>query len=184
MELSAVDSREDYRQYLIEFLQPGILCHKEVVLREEKLVHMILMDFLRASGLKLKLLARKPLPLHAAEVFYISEDQSQLEEDDINFELELMDEARNLFKKLNIPNSSRNRDFVYKRRSRNPLPESETGDENRIGHTIEKEDNVPNNAPKVKHEINKFMMYPPNNLNHQINEKIRKSHPHSISENL
>ena len=114
MELSTVDSHEYYRQFLLELRQPKLLFHEEVVMGERKLVYMILMDFLRATGFKVKISARKPLPLHVAEVLYISGDQSKLEEDDINFELELMDEARNLFKKLNIPNSPRNRDVVCK----------------------------------------------------------------------
>ena len=124
MEMSTVDSHEDYRQYLLEILQPKVLFHDELAMGEGKLVYMILMDFLRATGFKVKLSARKPLPLHVAEVLYMSEDQSKLEEDDLNFEVELMDEARNLFKKLNIPNSPRNRHVVYKRQSRNPLTES------------------------------------------------------------
>ena len=57
-----------------------------------KIVYMMLMDFLRATAFKVKLSARKPLTLHVAEVSFLSEYQSQLEED-INFELELMNEA-------------------------------------------------------------------------------------------
>ena len=68
MEISAVDSHEDYRQYLLEFLQPKILFHEEVAMAEGNLVYMILMDFIRATGFKVKLSARKPLPLHVAEV--------------------------------------------------------------------------------------------------------------------
>ena len=62
-------------------------------------------------------------------MLYISEDQSQLEEDYIKLELELMVEPRSLFKKLNIPNSPRNCDVVYKRRSWNPFSDSEINDE-------------------------------------------------------
>ena len=69
MELSTVDSHEDYRQYLLEFLQPEILFHEELAMGEGKLVYMILIDFLRATGFKVKLSARKPLPLHAAKNF-------------------------------------------------------------------------------------------------------------------
>ena len=50
---------------------------------EGKLVYMILIDFLRAIGFKVKLSAGKLLPLHGAEVLYISEDLSQLEEYEI-----------------------------------------------------------------------------------------------------
>ena len=70
MEISTVDSHEDYRQYLLEFLQPKICLHEEVAMGEGKLVNMILMDFLRAIGFKVKLSARKPLPRHVAEVLY------------------------------------------------------------------------------------------------------------------
>ena len=159
MELSTVDSHEDYRQYLLELLHPKILFHEEVAIGEGKLVYMILMDFLRATGFKVKLSARKPLPIHVAEVLYISEDQSQLEEDDINFELELMEEARNLFKKLSIPNSPRNREIVYKRRIRNQLSESENNDETPIGRVIEKEDDGCNRTPTVRREKNISMPY-------------------------
>ena len=114
MGLSTVDSHEDCRQNLLELLPPKILFHEEVAPGEGKLVDTILMDFLRATRFKVKLSARKPFPLHVAEVLCISKDQSKFEEDDINFEIELMDEARNLFKKLNIPNSPRNRVVTYK----------------------------------------------------------------------
>ena len=49
-----------------------------------------------------------------------------------------MGEARSLVNKLNIPNSPRNRDVVYKRRLRNPLSGSEIDDEPRTGRMIEK----------------------------------------------
>ena len=115
MQLSAVDSHEDYWQDLVELLQPVILFLEEVAMGQVMLVYMILMDFLQATGFNVKLSRRKYFPLHFAEVYYISGCELQLEGDGINFELGLMDEARNFFKELNIPNSSRNRDIVYKR---------------------------------------------------------------------
>ena len=121
-----------------------------------KTVYMILMDFLRAIVFKVKLSARKPLPTHVAEVSYMSEDQAQLEEEEINFELELMNEARNLFKKLNIPNYRRNRDILWKPRSTNPFSESEIGNESSISQAIQQEDDERNHTPKPRHEKNYF----------------------------
>ena len=66
MELSAVDCHEDYRHYLLELMQPEILFHREVAIGEGKLDYMILLDFIRATGSKVKLSSRKPLPLHIA----------------------------------------------------------------------------------------------------------------------
>ena len=175
MELSTVDSHEDYRRYLLELLQHKVLFLEEVAIGEGKLIYMILMDFLWATGFKLKLSARKSLPLDFAEVFYISEDQSKLEEDDIKLALELIDEARNLYKKLNIPNSSRDRDFVHKRRTRNPLSESENNDETPIGRTIEKEDDRCNRTATVRREKNISMPCLPKNFSIKPTRGLVKS---------
>ena len=94
MKLLAVDFHQDCRQHLLEFLQPKIIFHEEVANGEAKLVYMILMDFLRATGLKIKISERKPLSVHVAEVLKISENQSELEEGGMKFGLELTDEAR------------------------------------------------------------------------------------------
>ena len=53
MEFSAVNSHEDNRNYLLQLLEPEILFY-EVATREETLVYMILMDFLREAGFKLE----------------------------------------------------------------------------------------------------------------------------------
>lgn len=77
LDLHSVDSSDDYRQYLLESLQPNILFHEQVVLSERILFYVMLMDFLRCTGRKVKLTASKPLPIHVAEVLYLSENQKK-----------------------------------------------------------------------------------------------------------
>ena len=48
------------------------------------------MDFLRLAGFKIKLSIRKPLPLQVAKILYSSENQQDLEEEDIKYEFDLM----------------------------------------------------------------------------------------------
>ena len=86
-----------------------------LVSSEGELVYMILMDFLRLAGFKISLSFRKSLPLQVAEVLYLSENQQNLEEEVIKYELELMEKAEEYFDKLEIPIAPRNNSLVYKK---------------------------------------------------------------------
>ena len=68
----SIDSHYDYRQYLLRTLQPNVLFNEVLVSSEGQLVYMVLMDFLRLAGFKVKLSVRKPTPLQVAEVLYFS----------------------------------------------------------------------------------------------------------------
>ena len=79
----SIDSHDDYGQFLLRTLLPNVLFNEFLVSSEDQLVYMILMDFLRLAGFKIKLSVRKALPLQVAEVLYLSENQQDLEEEDI-----------------------------------------------------------------------------------------------------
>ena len=73
------------------------------------------MEFLRLAGFKVKLSIRKPLPFQVAGVLYLSEDQQDLEEEDLNYELDLMEKAKEYFAPLEIPIAPRNSPIAYQR---------------------------------------------------------------------
>ena len=74
---------------------------------------MPLMDFLRLAGFKVKLTVRKPLPRQVAEVLYLSENQQDLEEEDIKYEFYLIEKAKACFSTLEIRIASRNSSITY-----------------------------------------------------------------------
>ena len=91
---------------------------------------MILMDFIRLAGFKVKLSIRKPLPLQVAEVLYLSENEQDLEEEDIEYGIDLMEKAKENFTTLEIPIAPRNLSIAYQRSLNENSEESRELDNN------------------------------------------------------
>ena len=76
---------------------------------------MLLMDFLRLFGFKVKLSVREPIPIQVLELLYLSKSQQDLEEEDINYELDLMQKAREYFGTLDILIAPKNSSITYQK---------------------------------------------------------------------